>query len=141
MTGNTMTMEKGKSSDCSITEMETDNRNRSFFGYTILTAKGFCMGAADVVPGVSGGTMAFILGIYEELIDAITRNIDKMMLNLRKAYEIRPKDNDRTEDELIDVMLKADQLKKEILKATSDETTDAEDIGNPAEAEGGVSQD
>jgi putative membrane protein len=29
------------------------------------------MGAADVVPGVSGGTMAFILGIYTQLIDAI----------------------------------------------------------------------
>ncbi len=29
------------------------------------------MGAADVVPGVSGGTMAFILGIYDELLDAI----------------------------------------------------------------------
>jgi|TARA_Y100000310_G_scaffold288548_1_gene314262 putative membrane protein len=29
------------------------------------------MGAADIVPGVSGGTMAFILGIYEELISAI----------------------------------------------------------------------
>ena len=29
------------------------------------------MGAADVVPGVSGGTMAFILGIYDELIDSI----------------------------------------------------------------------
>lgn len=36
-----------------------------------LILKGFCMGAADIVPGVSGGTMAFILGIYEELIDAI----------------------------------------------------------------------
>ena len=37
----------------------------------ILAAKGFCMGAADVVPGVSGGTMAFILGIYRDLINAI----------------------------------------------------------------------
>jgi putative membrane protein len=37
----------------------------------VLAAKGFCMGAADVVPGVSGGTMAFILGIYAELIAAI----------------------------------------------------------------------
>lgn len=36
-----------------------------------LVLRGFCMGAADIVPGVSGGTMAFILGIYEELIDAI----------------------------------------------------------------------
>ena len=36
-----------------------------------LVAKGFCMGTADVVPGVSGGTMALILGIYPRLIDAI----------------------------------------------------------------------
>ena len=36
-----------------------------------IVAKGFCMGAADVVPGVSGGTMAFILGIYTRFIDAI----------------------------------------------------------------------
>jgi putative membrane protein len=33
--------------------------------------KGMCMGAADVVPGVSGGTMALILGIYERLLLAI----------------------------------------------------------------------
>lgn len=43
----------------------------SLFGYLLLVAKGFCMGASDVVPGVSGGTMAFILGIYEELINAV----------------------------------------------------------------------
>lgn len=36
-----------------------------------MLARGFCMGAADVVPGVSGGTMAFILGIYEELVESI----------------------------------------------------------------------
>jgi putative membrane protein len=35
--------------------------------------KGLAMGAADSVPGVSGGTIAFILGIYERLITAITR--------------------------------------------------------------------
>lgn len=32
---------------------------------------GLAMGTADIVPGISGGTMAFILGIYEELIDSI----------------------------------------------------------------------
>ncbi|MEX2606613.1 MAG: DUF368 domain-containing protein [Kiritimatiellia bacterium] len=32
---------------------------------------GVCMGAADIVPGVSGGTMAFIMGIYQDLLDAI----------------------------------------------------------------------
>ncbi|MCB8927657.1 MAG: DUF368 domain-containing protein [Ardenticatenaceae bacterium] len=36
-----------------------------------MVARGICMGASDIVPGVSGGTMAFILGIYEELIDSI----------------------------------------------------------------------
>jgi putative membrane protein len=33
--------------------------------------RGIAMGAADIVPGVSGGTMAFIFGIYEELINSI----------------------------------------------------------------------
>jgi putative membrane protein len=36
-----------------------------------LFLSGLMMGASDVVPGVSGGTMAFILGIYENLLDAI----------------------------------------------------------------------
>lgn len=40
--------------------------------YALLSARGFLMGAADVVPGVSGGTVAFITGIYEALIDAIS---------------------------------------------------------------------
>lgn len=44
---------------------------RSLKAYGGVTARGFAMGCADIVPGVSGGTMAFILGIYEELIDAI----------------------------------------------------------------------
>lgn len=36
-----------------------------------LVIKGFLMGSADIVPGVSGGTMALILGIYERLLNAI----------------------------------------------------------------------
>ncbi len=48
---------------------------RNFFQYLTVTAKGLAMGAADVVPGVSGGTIAFISGIYEELIETI-HNID-----------------------------------------------------------------
>jgi putative membrane protein len=39
--------------------------------YLILILKGMGMGAADVIPGVSGGTIAFITGIYEELINSI----------------------------------------------------------------------
>ena len=47
------------------------NPPRQFKDYCRLTVYGFCMGSANVVPGVSGGTIAFILGFYEELIDAI----------------------------------------------------------------------
>ena len=39
--------------------------------YLYTAFAGLTMGAADVVPGVSGGTMAFIMGVYEELVDAL----------------------------------------------------------------------
>tara|TARA_R110001632_G_scaffold213048_2_gene339141 strand:- start:35031 stop:35972 length:942 start_codon:yes stop_codon:yes gene_type:complete len=41
---------------------------RTWRDYLALASKGIIMGAADAVPGVSGGTIAFITGIYEELI-------------------------------------------------------------------------
>ena len=46
---------------------------RNLISYVIITLKGMAMGAADVVPGVSGGTIAFVAGIYEELITTIDR--------------------------------------------------------------------
>ena len=46
------------------------------------------MGAADVVPGVSGGTIALIAGIYEKLLTSITA-LDIAALKLLKAGEIR----------------------------------------------------
>jgi putative membrane protein len=61
---------------------------RSLLDYLVLGAKGFCMGAADVVPGVSGGTMAFILGIYEELILAI-KSFDLRILKLLLTVKTR----------------------------------------------------
>ena len=51
-------------------------------------ARGFCIGAADVVPGVSGGTMAFILGIYRRLIDAV-RAFDGQLVRLLLARRFR----------------------------------------------------
>ena len=47
--------------------------------YATLTLKGILMGMADLVPGVSGGTIAYITGIYEDLIDAI-HSIDHEVL-------------------------------------------------------------
>lgn len=51
------------------------------FQFLSFIIKGFCMGAADVVPGVSGGTMAFILGIYERLLQAL-KSLDFTALKL-----------------------------------------------------------
>lgn len=45
---------------------------RRFIDYLIISLKGVAMGAADAVPGVSGGTIAFISGIYEELVNTIS---------------------------------------------------------------------
>jgi putative membrane protein len=39
--------------------------------YLLTSVKGACMGAADVIPGVSGGTIAFIMGIYDEFVGSI----------------------------------------------------------------------
>ena len=39
--------------------------------YLILVLKGCCIGVANIIPGVSGGTMAVMLGIYERLIRAL----------------------------------------------------------------------
>ena len=61
---------------------------RNIKDYTILTLKGMGMGAADVVPGVSGGTIAFIVGIYEELINSI-KNIDLRTLKLLFTFKLK----------------------------------------------------
>ena len=56
---------------------------RSVKEYLVIGLKGMAMGAADVVPGVSGGTIAFISGIYEELLVAISNVNFKLLKTLR----------------------------------------------------------
>lgn len=49
--------------------------------YLLIAVKGACMGAADVIPGVSGGTIAFIMGIYDEFVSSIASvNTEAMRL-------------------------------------------------------------
>lgn len=61
---------------------------RSVKGYFLLALKGMGMGAADVVPGVSGGTIAFITGIYEELITTINNvNLDTLRILFREGIK------------------------------------------------------
>jgi len=49
--------------------------------WILVFLKGMAMGAANVIPGVSGGTVAFITGIYERLINAL-KSIDGKLLKL-----------------------------------------------------------
>ena len=58
-----------------------------FSRYIVLELKGCAMGMADVVPGVSGGTIAFISGIYEELLDSI-RSVDATALRLLLRFRL-----------------------------------------------------
>jgi len=50
--------------------------------------RGMAMGAADVVPGVSGGTIALISGIYDRLINAISK-ADIELLGCFRAFDLK----------------------------------------------------
>lgn len=67
--------------------MKEQNHNeraeQTAFPLWSLFLKGFFMGIADVIPGVSGGTIALIVGIYRELIETISNYDAKMLLLLR----------------------------------------------------------
>lgn len=56
---------------------------KTTLSYVFVLLKGIAMGAADVVPGVSGGTIAFISGIYQELIETI----DKLDFGIIKSWK------------------------------------------------------
>ncbi|MDB0043038.1 DUF368 domain-containing protein [Flavobacteriaceae bacterium] len=59
-----------------------------FFSNFIILIKGMCMGIADIVPGVSGGTIAIITGVYEELLKTIN-GLDFKILNELKKGNIK----------------------------------------------------
>src|SRR5690554_3183045 len=59
------------------------NQQRSIKDYLLIFLKGICMGAADVVPGVSGGTIAFITGVYDEWLDSLKRCTPAVLLRLK----------------------------------------------------------
>ncbi|MBJ6368346.1 DUF368 domain-containing protein [Snuella sedimenti] len=62
---------------------------RRLSNYLTITLKGLAMGAADAVPGVSGGTIAFISGIYEELIETIS-NVNASLFKTLFSKGIKP---------------------------------------------------
>lgn len=65
----------------------TAERPASLAGDALNVGRGLLMGAADIIPGVSGGTVALIVGIYERLVTAISRfDLDLVGLVRRREW-------------------------------------------------------
>lgn len=62
--------------------------NKGFLYYVNLFFKGFGVGAANVIPGVSGGTIALLTGIFEELINSL-KSIDIQAIRLLLTGKFR----------------------------------------------------
>ena len=62
-------------------------RSRNTFDYITLFFKGVFMGIADAIPGISGGTIALLLGIYEELIRSISELKLSLFFELKKGFQ------------------------------------------------------
>lgn len=65
-------------------EITLHQADRSIKDYLLILLKGMCMGAADVVPGVSGGTIALLTGIYEEWLQSLKRCTPAVLLMLKR---------------------------------------------------------
>ena len=59
----------------------------SLAGDAVNSVKGFCMGVCDAVPGVSGGTVALVVGIYERLFAAIS-HVDRQLGTYLKTRQL-----------------------------------------------------
>ena len=59
-------------------------KSRNLVDYITLFFKGIFMGIADAIPGVSGGTIALLLGIYEELISSISGLNINLLIDLKQ---------------------------------------------------------
>jgi putative membrane protein len=68
----------------SLKELAVHQPDRTLKDYLFVMLKGLCMGAADVVPGVSGGTIAFITGIYDEWLSSLKRCTPAVLLRLKR---------------------------------------------------------
>ena len=75
--------------------------------YIFLFLKGLAMGAVNKIPGVSGGTVAFITGIYEDLINSIKK------INFKDLLE---KDPEKVLRNSVKGMLPKNKLNRQIIK-------------------------
>ncbi len=64
-------------------------KKRTLKDYSVLALFGYIMGAANVIPGVSGGTVAFILGFFKELIESLKAFFSKDAIDMALHFRIR----------------------------------------------------
>jgi len=58
-------------------------------GYLGVAARGFVMGSLEIVPGVSGGTLALILGLYEELVNSVRGMLNREAIGLLLRFKVK----------------------------------------------------
>lgn len=68
--------------------LDAFSNRRSLIHWLRIFFSGICMGAADIVPGISGGTVAFILGIYSELIESL-KSMDARAITLLLTLKLK----------------------------------------------------
>ena len=64
-------------------------KKRTLLGYLKIFGCGFIMGGADVIPGVSGGTMAFILGIYNEFLTSLKDILSPNTVRMACKFQVK----------------------------------------------------
>jgi putative membrane protein len=71
--------------------MDSDQQqpvSRTLIDYLGVAARGFAMGSLEIVPGVSGGTLALILGLYEELVNSVRGMLNREAIRLLLRFKI-----------------------------------------------------
>ncbi len=74
-------------SDERRTDETVTTRGNGLVGWLTIFGKGLAMGAADTVPGVSGGTIALVTGIYERLVEALAALDPRLLGELRGVHQ------------------------------------------------------
>jgi len=74
--------------------MASETRNGSIGKYVVNVLKGITIGVANIIPGVSGGTMALVLGIFERLITGIKNISINTFLSFFRIFTFKKKNWD-----------------------------------------------
>jgi uncharacterized membrane protein len=78
-------------------------KDKTIRSHIFITLKGFIIGIANIIPGVSGGTLALVLGVYERMINSINHFSLHTMASVLKALSFRRRHIDAFKKEMKEV--------------------------------------